>query len=91
MKSPIRCYIDNNMIKTTCNTMLGQAHDEVEAEMQGENVEIGFNNRYLLDALRYSETDEVKIHLSGSVKPMVIMPTEGDSFLFIVVPMRLAK
>ena len=71
--------------------MLGQAHDEVEAEMQGENVEIGFNNRYLLDALRYSETDEVKIHLSGSVKPMVIMPTEGDSFLFIVVPMRLAK
>ena len=71
--------------------MYGQGRDEIEVEMQGESVEIGFNNRYLLDALKNSDTDEVKIYLSGSVKPMVIKPTEGDSFLFILVPMRLAR
>lgn len=91
MKSPVRFSIDNGIIKTTCNTMLGQAHDEIIAEMQGESMEIGFNNKYLLDALKNSETDEVKVYLSGSVKPMVIKPTEGDSFLFIVVPMRLSR
>ena len=91
MKSPIRCYIDENLITTTCNTMYGQGREEIEVEMQGESVEIGFNNRYLLDALKNSDTDEVKIYLSGSVKPMVIKPTEGDSFLFILVPMRLAR
>ena len=48
----------------------------------GESVEIGFNNRYLLDALKNSDTDEVKIYLSGSVKPMVIKPTEGDSLRY---------
>ena len=91
MKSPIRCYIDNKLIKTTCNTALGQAHDEIDASIEGENVEIGFNNKFLLDALRYSETDELKLQLNGSLSPMVVKPTEGDSFLFLLLPMRLSK
>ena len=91
MKNPIRCIIDNNSIKTICNTPVGQAHDEISVQTEGEPIEIGFNNKYLLDALRYSETDEVILLLSGPVKPMIIKPTEGDSFLFIVVPMRLSK
>ena len=91
MKSPIRCLIENNVIKTSCNTPLGQANDELEAAIDGEGVEIGFNNRFLLDSLRYSETDEVKLSLNGSLSPMVVTPTEGDSFLFLLLPMRLTR
>ncbi len=91
MKSPIRCLIDNGVIKTSCNTPLGQASDEIEAIIEGEGVEIGFNNRFLLDALRYSETDMVKLMLNGALSPMVVTPTEGDSFLFLLLPMRLAR
>ena len=91
MKSPIRCMIDNGYIKTSCNTSLGQATDEIEATIEGEDVEIGFNNKFLLDALRYSETDEIKLKLNGSLSPMVVTPTEGDSFLFLLLPMRLTK
>ena len=67
---------------------MGKANDSIEAEISGENVEIGLNNKYLLDALKNSETDEVKIQLNGSLSPIKIMPVEGDSFLFLVVPMR---
>lgn len=91
MKSPIRCYIDDNMIKTSCNTPLGQANDQLEVEMTGENVEIGFNNKFLLDALRFSETDEIIMELTGATKAIVIKPTEGDSFLFMLMPMRLSR
>ena len=91
MKSPIRCYIDDNLIQTTCNTPLGQAKDELDVVMNGENVEIGFNNKFLLDALRYSETDEVRLQLNGALSPMVVTPTEGDSFLFLLLPMRITK
>ncbi len=91
MKSPIRCYIDNNLIKTTCNTPLGQAADEVEVIMEGEALEIGFNNRFLLDAFRYTETDEVIVELGGPISPMVLKPIEGDSFLFMLLPMRLSR
>ena len=52
-------------------------------------MEIGFNNRYLLDALRNTDTDIVKLELNGPLTPMKIVPTEGDAFLFLVVPMRL--
>ncbi len=91
MKSPIRCFIDSDMIKTSCNTPLGQAYDELETVLDGTPVEIGFNNKFLLDALRYSETDEVKLYFNGSLSPMVMKPTEGDSFLFLLLPMRLTR
>ena len=52
-------------------------------------MEIGFNNRYLLDALRNVEGDEVKVVLNGALSPMKVLPKEGDSFLFLVLPVRL--
>lgn len=89
IKTPVRCNIENGVIKLSCSTVLGQAYDEFEIEMTGDSVEIGFNVRYMLDALRNTDTDEVKIHLNGPLSPMVILPSEGDSFLFLVLPVRL--
>lgn len=89
MKSPIRCRIEDGRIKTSCNTTIGQANDEFEAETQGEDIEIGFDDKYMLDALKYSETDEVKINMNGPLSPIVVLPSEGDSFLFLVLPVRL--
>ena len=57
----------------------------------GEDVEIGFNNKYLLDALKNCDTDEVKIRLNGSVSPMIIKPVKSDSVIYLVVPMRLSN
>lgn len=89
MKSPIRCRIENGRIKTSCNTSIGQANDEFDVEAQGEDIEIGFDNKYMADALRFSETDEVRINMNGPLSPIVILPSEGDSFLFLVLPVRL--
>ncbi len=89
MKSPIRCRIDNGTIKTSCNTSLGQAYDEFEAEIQGADMEIGFDNKYMSDALKNTDTDEIKIQLNGPLSPIVILPIEGDSFIFLVLPVRL--
>ena len=50
---------------------------------------MGFNSRFLLDALKNAETDEVRIQLNGPVSPMKILPVDGESFLFLVLPVRL--
>lgn len=89
IKTPVRCNIENGVVKLSCSTVLGQAYDEFDIEMNGDSVEIGFNVRYMLDALRNTDTDEVKICLSGPTSPMVILPSDGDSFLFLVLPVRL--
>ncbi len=89
LKSPVRCVFADNEVKLNCTTSMGRASDQISVEMIGQDVEIGFNNRYLLEALRNTECDEVKIQLGGSLSPMKVVPKEGDSFLFLVLPVRL--
>ena len=89
LKSPVRCLFNENEIKLNCTTSMGRASDQLDVEMTGQSVEIGFNNRYLLEALRNTECDEVKVQLGGPLSPMKVVPKEGDSFLFLVLPVRL--
>ncbi len=89
MKSPIRCVFDTDEISLSCSTAIGRASDQFTARVSGDPVEIGFNNRFLLDALRNTEGDEVRIQLNGPLSPMKILPREGDAFLFLVLPVRL--
>lgn len=89
LKSPVRCLFQEDAVQLSCETAIGGASDRFSIQNNGDELEIGFNNRYLLDALRASETDEVKIQLNGSLSPMKIVPKEGDHFLFLVLPVRL--
>lgn len=91
IKSPVRCAIGRDEIKISCITTVGKASDSVPITATGEEMEIGFNNRYLIDALRYCDTDEVKFILGSGFKPMLIKPIKGESFLFVVGPMRLSN
>ena len=91
IQCPIRCVVEDTQVKLFCSTAIGKANDSILAEISGEYVEIGLNCRYLLDALKNTETDEIKIQLNGSLTPMKIVPIQGDSFLFLVVPMRFKQ
>lgn len=89
LKSPVRCSFDSDLIKVTCSTAIGRIYDEVNASLKGDSVEMGFNNRYLMDALKATESDEIRVELNGALSPMKIYPPEGDSFIFLVLPVRL--
>ena len=89
LKSPLRCVFDGNTIKISATTSLGTANDRIPAEVDGERVEIGFNNRFLLDAFRACNAEKVKIMLNGPLSPITITPEEGEEFLYLVLPVRL--
>lgn len=89
LRSPIRCLFADNTAKVSCITTIGKANDETEVKTQGEPLEIGFNNKYLIDALKNAESDEVKIQINGPLSPMKIVPLTGDAFIFLVLPVRL--
>ncbi len=91
LQSPVRCNFVGEEIQLSCTSTIGKANDVISAPINGEEVEIGFNNRYLLEALRNIDADEVKITLNGGLSPMIITPLQGDSFINLVVPMRLAN
>lgn len=89
LKSPIRCVFDNDSVKMSSTTSLGAANDRISAQISGNRVEIGFNNSYLSDCLRTIDCDKIKIELNGPVSPMILRPLESDSFIFLIIPMRL--
>ncbi len=91
IQSPVRCKFAEDEIRLSCASSVGRANDVISVPIIGDNVEIGFNNRYMLEALKNTDTDEVKLVLNGPVSPIVIKPVKGDSFLSIVVPVRLAN
>lgn len=88
-KSPIRFNFDDGRVTLTCTTATGTSYDEIPCAIEGESVEIGFNNRYMLDALRYSGCDEIVFEINGPGAPMKVLPPEGSDFLFLVLPVRI--
>ncbi len=89
--SPVRCYFENGQIKIKCATALGKISDEIRAEMSGPVIEIGFKGKYFLDPLKAIDDDKVKMLMGGSLLPMKIVPMEGDSYTYLVLPVRLSK
>lgn len=90
MQSPVRFIVADEGIKLHCTTAVGRASDYINVPFDGNDIEIGFNNRYLLDAIKNADTDVLKFEFNGPLKPLKILPTEGESFIFLVVPMRLS-
>jgi DNA polymerase-3 subunit beta len=89
IKSPVRCIFEKDSVKITCSTSSGKVYDEIPSSLTGDTLEMGFNNHYILDALRASECDEIRILLNGPLSPMRIYPASGENFLFLVLPVRL--
>ena len=88
-KSPIRCEVGNGVLKVNCRTGIGKINDAISADISGEAVTIGFNNKLILEALRAAEGDKVRIRFNGAMKVIEILPLEGESFIFLIMPIQL--
>lgn len=91
IKNPVRCTVGDGSVKMVCATSLGKAEDICPVEGDGGGLEIGFNNRYLLDALKAAPASELKICLNSGSSPCVIKSADeaDESFLYMILPVRL--
>ncbi|HUU03213.1 MAG TPA: DNA polymerase III subunit beta [Myxococcota bacterium] len=74
---------------STSNPDLGEAKEEMEVEYDGKELTIGFNARYLIDAMSSIETDTVNISLDDDLSPGVIRPSDSENYTCVVMPMRI--
>lgn len=88
-KSPIRCEVDNGVIKISCRTTIGKVNDVISADITGETVTIGFNNKLILEALRAAEGDKIRMRFNGAMKVIEILPLEGESYIYLIMPIQL--
>ncbi len=89
-KSPVRCLFGDNSVSLSAKTGNGAAADICPVSGDGGGLEIGFNNRYLMEALKYAPVDTVRIDMNTGISPCIITPVEGEErFLYMVLPVRL--
>ena len=91
LKSPVRCLFGDNRVTFSARTASGDAKDVCRVEGNGQHLEIGFNNRYLTEALRYAPADTVRLELNSGISPAIVAPVDenDESFLYMVLPVRL--
>lgn len=88
-KNYVKLSISSGTIAVDSSSELGKIHESVPCDLSGKDIEIAFNTRYLFDAFSRIKEDFIKINLSTSNAPAVILPTEGDKYLYLVLPVRL--
>ena len=94
IKSPVKCIFTGDTLTVTSVSVVSRVSDTVPCEKEGDDLEIGFNCRLLLDALRACDTDDILLSLSSPLMSMLIEPAEpapDSRFLLLALPVRLGK
>ncbi|MDR2531175.1 MAG: DNA polymerase III subunit beta [Oscillospiraceae bacterium] len=90
LKSPLRMNVSDGVAKFRTMTAIAKANDECLIKGDGGELEIGFNNRFILEALKAAPSDEITLKFNGAINPCVITSAdEEDRFLYMILPVRL--
>ena len=91
LKSPLRCKFEDGSLSITSKTAIGAAFDRCPVSGDGKGLEIGFNNRFLMEAVKAAPVSRVRLELNTPTSPCLILPLAGekDNFLYMVLPVRL--
>ena len=88
--SPVRMSFNDGNIDCLCVTPIGRAEDVCTCEGSGEGLQIGFNDRYLKDALKAAAKEELSVCLNSASSPCIITAADGsDNFTYMILPVRL--
>ena len=89
-KSPIRCTFSNQVLNMRTATTIGAAEDRCAIAGDGKELEIGFNVRYMADALRVIPCEEVTMELTNGLSPIVLTPVDDKyDFAYMILPVRI--
>ena len=89
-KSPVRCVFSNQVLLMRTNTTIGAAEDRCAIAGDGKELEIGFNVRYLAEALRVIPSEEVTMELTNGLSPIVLTPVDDkEDYAYMILPVRI--
>ena len=88
--NPVKMSFSDGRINLSCHTPVGRAEDVCLSEGNGDNLEVGFNDRFMIDALKATGDKEIYLCLNTSSSPCIIKSAEGnENYTFMVLPVRL--
>ena len=92
LRSHVKLIFDDGLLKIVAMSSAGSTYDEIEIESIGEDLTIGFNNRFLISSIRACDSERIKLSLSSPLSSINIEPTEkkeDEEEIFMLLPVRL--
>ncbi|MEL7567605.1 MAG: DNA polymerase III subunit beta [Dehalobacterium sp.] len=87
----IKLNAHDNLLELNSNSPeIGKIYEEINVFLEGEPTEIIFNSRYLIDALKSVDSEEIYMELTGSLSPGIIRTVENDKYIYLILPIRNA-
>lgn len=76
-------------INISCVSITGDAKEKIKVEVEGKELEIGFNPRYLIEALKVIDDELINVNMSSNISPLIIKPLEGNEYIYMILPVKL--
>ncbi len=79
---------DNESIIVSANTDAGNLKEEIQASISGDLIDIDFNAKFFIEALKAIEDEMIKIEFNGVLGPCIVRPIEGENYVYLILPIR---
>ena len=93
-KSYVKLEIEDQFLTLTSSSVNGKVYDEMDCEHEGNNLEIGFNCRYLINSVKVAEGDKILLSLKSPTQAITIEPVEKDdefNYFYMILPVRMSE
>lgn len=90
-KSPLKMKIGIDGVTLSCISETGNAKEDVSAFVEGKELEIGFNPRYMIDILKVIDTPEVYMEFTSDISPVLIKPISTNDFIYVILPIKIRQ
>jgi len=87
---PIIVTIENSIINIKMNSYVGSMEEDVNVNMEGGNLKIGFNPKFVIEALRAIDDEEIELYFVNSKSPCYIKD-EKLSYIYLIVPVNISS
>ena len=88
-KPPVKLEIKDESIIMTSATEIGRSYDEITCDIDGKELEIGFNPRYMIEALRVIGDEKVVLRFNSPLSPCIIKGLDSDEYKYLILPLKL--
>ncbi|MCR5034449.1 MAG: DNA polymerase III subunit beta [Clostridia bacterium] len=85
----IKMIIKNDLMTITSRSEEGNVKEEIIVEKTGNDLEIGFNSKFVLDVMKVIDDEQISLHFKSGVSPCVVKPVEGDHYEYLILPVRI--
>lgn len=85
----IKIIMKNDLMTITSRSEEGNVKEEIIVEKTGNDMEIGFNSKFVLDVLKVIDDEQISLNFKNGVSPCVVKPVEGDNYEYLILPVRI--